>query len=88
MKRLINQTWKTDCQPSSVVASRYLPNGSSTWQVRCAGSDLRYDYLVSIPETRPVGARVLQCYQERARVTTCTIVGDPRQAAQAAQGAR
>jgi hypothetical protein len=85
MRRLINQTWQADCQPSSVVAATYLPNGSSTWRVRCAGGTLSYDYLVSIPETRPIGARVLKCYQERPRTVTCTIVGDPRIAAQEAR---
>jgi hypothetical protein len=88
MRQLIKQTWEEDCQPTSATVHGYSPNGSSMWRVRCAGSTLRYDYDVSIPESRPTGARVLKCYQSGPRTTTCTIVPDPRQAAQAAPEVR
>ena len=88
MRQLIKQTWNEECQPTSAVVQGYAPNGSSLWRVRCAGSTLRYDYSVSIPETRPIGARVLKCYQAGPRTTTCAIVPDPRIAAQQPQEAR
>lgn len=74
MKRLVSQTWGEACTPTDARVRSYSPKGASLWELRCSGSVLSYDYLVSLPERRPEGARVLKCARSGPRALLCATV--------------
>ena len=75
IERLVRQTWDESCKPTWLLLRGYLGNGSSQWDVRCKGTMLVKDYVVTLPERAHDTARVLKCYAETSRVLSCNVVG-------------
>ena len=78
VQRLIERTWGETCRDGRVIAAGYSQSGNSNWRVGCGkGSQLPYDYLVSLPERSSGDARILQCYRPNPRQVTCSVIGKP-----------
>lgn len=75
VSHLIGDTWGDACDPASLQANGYSPNGSSQWVVHCKGTVQARDYVVAIPELAKDNARVLKCHQVSARLNSCSIIG-------------
>jgi hypothetical protein len=78
MQRLVERTWGDACKNGRIIAAGYSQSGNSNWRVGCGkGSQLPYDYIVSLPERSSGDARVLQCYRPNPRQVTCSVIGKP-----------
>jgi hypothetical protein len=74
----IKKVWNRDCDAIGVMPVGRFMGQTDSWQVKCSGSNLDYDYSLRLPvPPRSPNGQVMPCYRTQNGSMGCSITGRP-----------